>query len=115
MFVDAVEQEVVLDRPLPITVETGLPLNVAERGQHSCGERRQLRKVPAVQRQLTDLRSADRMRQGGRVGLEKRRRAANRNRIVDGSQFELNVQPRAGVRVNLDRVADRPLESGDFD
>ena len=60
VVVDAVEQEVVLDRPLPITVETGFPLDVAERGQHSCGERRQLRKVPAVHRQLTDLRSADR-------------------------------------------------------
>ncbi len=103
VVVDAVEQEVVLDRPLPITVETGLPLYVAESGQHSCRERRQLRKVPAVHRQLTDLRSADRVRQRGRVGLEERRRTSHRNRIVDGSQFELNVQPRAGVRVNLDR------------
>ena len=82
VVVDAVEQEAVLDRPLPMAVETRLPLNVAERGQHSCGERRQLRKVPAVHRQLTDLRSADRVRQSRRVGLEERSRTSHRNRIV---------------------------------
>jgi hypothetical protein len=55
------------------------------------------------------------MRQRRRVSLEERSRTSNRNRVGDGAQFELNVQPRAGVRMNLDDVADRPLESGHFD
>ena len=96
-------------------VEPRLALDVAERRQHAGRQHRQLRKVTAVHRQAADLGGAERVRQRGRIGLKEWSRPSNGDGIDDGAECEREIETRTNAGVDLDRLAQRPLEPGCFD
>ena len=81
-------------------------------GLHARDELHQLRRVPAVQRQLLDPALVDHRAQRSRRGVDRRRHAADGDRLRDRSHLQRDVQP--DVLVHADDHVSVPggLEAG---